>query len=396
MRGVMMLSAALGLVAACGGGDKSPADTAKDKKAAEAQADVKDAAKAMGGLVGGLMKMASTQDSIDKANPYHELEDPCILVTRTEAEKYLGPLRADPWREQGSKCVYDAATGRSITLDVTYTGGKMAMKMMKAVGGLTNVVLADESGKADTLDGEWDEVRWQYGAVDALKGDVMVEVNVQASQAGPVGAAELANIALKRLPSPLHYDGDAAAQHKPGPLVAPRDPCSLVTKEEAAAILGKLAGEPTSDKDGCTFPVPSPLGNGATMPVLLGVDWSGGFNRFGEAKSTNELAEKSFMAPTMGVVGADQMDQKMKSDAANKQDMEKMRATMSGMGPSLKDGSLQLKTDTAVTGGPWDEAAVLTGLTFAAVKKDVYMTMDLRLLGEPKARALVAKAMSRI
>jgi hypothetical protein len=35
------------------------------------------------------------------------------------------------------------------------------MKMEKAVGGLTNLVLTDESGKADTLDGDWDEVRWR-------------------------------------------------------------------------------------------------------------------------------------------------------------------------------------------------------------------------------------------
>jgi hypothetical protein len=268
--------------------------------------------------------------------------------------------------------------------------------MMKAVGGLTNLAIVDESGKADTLDGDWDEVRWQYGALSALKGDVMVEVDVQASRAGPVGAAELANVALKRLPAPLHYDGSAAAQHKPGPLVPPRDPCSLVTKDEAAAILGKLSGDPTSDKDGCTYPIPSPLGNGATMPVLLAVDWRGGFAKFGEAKEVNGLAEQSFFAPTMAGAGADQMDQKAKSDPQAKADMEKMRATVSGMGPSHKDGSLQLKTDTTVTGGPWDEAAVLTGLQFAAVKKDVFIQMDLRLLGEPKAKALVAKAMSRI
>jgi hypothetical protein len=394
MRSATWLLAAVGLAAACSGGDKSGADT-KDKKGSDEQATAKDAAKAVGGLVGGLMKMASAQDSIDKANPYHGLEDPCILVSRAEAEKYLGPLRADPWREQGTKCVYDAATGRSITLDVSYTGGKMAMGMMKAVGGLTNQVLVDESGKADTLDGDWDQVRWQYGALSALKGDVMVEVDVQASRAGPVGAAELANIALKRLPSPLKYDGQAAAQHKPGPLVTARDPCSLVTKDEAAAILGKLEGDPKSDKDGCTFLVPSPMGQG-TMPVELAVEWDHGFARFGEQKGANDMAEKSFFGPVMAGAGADQMDQKMKSDSSNKGDMEKMRATISGMGPSLKEGSLQLKTDTSVTGGPWDEAAVLTGLTFAAVKKDVYMQMDLRLLGEPKARALVAKAMSRI
>ena len=385
MRRAMLLLAAVGFAAACGGGDKSKSNE---------QPGAADVAKAVGGFAGGFLKMAAAQDSIDKANPYHELHDPCILVSRAEVEKYLGPLRADPWRD-GTTCVYDAATGRSITIDVSYTGGGVAMKMMKAVGGLTNMAIVDESGKADTLDGDWDQVRWQYGTLDALKGDVMVGVDVRASQAGPVGAAALAHVALKRLPSPLTYDGEAAAAHKPGPLVAPRDPCSLVTKEEAAAILGKLEGEPTSDASGCTFSIASPLGHG-TMPVLLAVSWDHGFDKFGEQKIVNGMVEKSFTGPIMGGAGADQMDQKMKSDPAGKEEMEKMRNTIGGMGPSLKEGSLQLKTDTTVTGGPWDEAAVLSGLTFAAVKKDVYISMALQMLGEAKARALVAKAMSRI
>jgi hypothetical protein len=108
------------------------------------------------------------------------------------------------------------------------------------------------------------------------------------------------------------------------------------------------------------------------------------------------MVEKSFTGPVMGGAGADQIDQKMNSTQTGKEEMEKMRNMVGGMGPSLKEGSLQLKTDTAVAGGPWDEAAVLSGLTFAAVKKDVYISVALQMLGEPKARALVAKAMSRI
>lgn len=385
MRRAMLLVAAVGLAAACGG---------KDKSADNGQPSAADAAKVAGGLVGGFLKMAQKQDSMDKANPYHELHDPCILVSRAEAEKYLGPLRADPWRA-GTNCEYDAASGRSIGIDVSYTGGQIAMKMMGAVGGLTSMAIVDESGKADTLDGVWDQVRWQYGTLHALKGDVLVSVDVRASDAGPVGAAALANIALKRLPSPLAYDGEAAAEHKPGPLVAPRDPCSLVTKDEATAILGKLEGDPKSDAMGCTFLVPSPLGHG-TMPVELAVAWTGGFDKFGEQKIVNGMVEKSFIGPVMGGAGADQIDQKMNSTPTGKEEMEKMRSMVGGMGPSLKEGSLQLKTDTTVTGGPWDEAAVLSGLTFAAVKKDVYISMALQMLGEAKARALVAKAMSRI
>src|SRR5689334_20014491 len=235
MRRALLMVAAIGAFG-CSGGDKKAAgrdtDQSSDKKESD-QADAKAMAKAAGGLVSGLMKMAASQDSIDKTNPYHELDDPCILVSRAEVEKYLGPLRAEPYR-QDTKCVYDAATGRSIGIDVSYSGGKAAMKMMQGVGGLTNLAIADESGKADTLDGDWDQVRWGYGTLSALKGDVLVQVDVEASNAGPVGGAELANIALKRLPSPLHYDSGPA--HKPPPLVQPRDPCSLVTRDEAAAI----------------------------------------------------------------------------------------------------------------------------------------------------------------
>lgn len=391
MRAKLTLAAVGLVVAAClgGGGDKS-----KSSEGSDQQVSGTEAAKAVGGFVGSLVKMAKRQDSIDKANPYASLHDPCILVSRAEAEKYLGKLRADPYRD-GSKCVYDAASGRSIAIDVSYTGGQMAMRMMRAVGGLTNLAIVDESGKADTLDGVWDEVRWQYGTLNALKGDVMVGLDMQASNAGPVGAADLANIALKRLGSPLKYDGEAAAGHKPGPLVPARDPCSLVTKEEAAAILGPIEGSPQSGRDGCTFMVPSPFGHG-TAPVLLAVDWTGGFAKFGSGKMVNGMVSKSFIEPTMAGAGADQMDAKMKQDSQGRADMEKMRNKLGAMGPSLKEGSLQFKNDTAVTGGPWDEAAVLNGLAFAAVKKDVYMAMDLRLLGEQKAKALVAKAMGRI
>jgi hypothetical protein len=379
---------------ACSGGDKQPAGKdASDKKDA-GDASAKEMAKAAGGIVGGMLKMAAAQDSIDKTNPYHELDDPCILVARAEVEKYIGPLRADPYRED-TKCVYDAASGRSIGIDVSFSGGKMAMKMMRGVGGLTNLAIADESGKADTLDGDWDQVRWGYGSLSALKGDVMVQVDVEASNVGPVGAADLANIALKRLPTPLHYS--SSGSHKPAPLVEPRDACSLVTKDEASAILGKLVGNPVSDEHGCTYTVPSPLREGTTMPVYLRVQWTGGFYDFGQEKEANEMAQKSFLGPVLDGSGVGQLEEKAKTDSQAKADLERMRSTVSGMGgPALKDGSVEFKTDTSVTGGSWDEAAVLTGFVFAAVKKDVFMKMDVRLVGESRVKALVAKAMSRI
>jgi hypothetical protein len=390
MRKATLLLATLGALA-CSGGDKK-AESSDRKDAGDSS--VKEMAKAAGGLIGGMLKMAAAQDSIDKTNPYHTLDDPCILVSRAEVEKYIGPLRADPWRE-GTKCVYQAASGRSVGVDVSFSGGKVAMKMMRGVGGLTNLAIADESGKADTLDGEWDQVRWGYGSLSALKGDVLVQVDVEASNVGPVGAADLANIALKRLPSPLQYSSQG--RKKPDPLVQPRDPCSLVTKDEAAAILGQQLADPKGDEHSCTFTVSNPMRAGATMPVELQVQWTGGFYDFGEEKVANEMAQKSFIGPVLDGSGVGQLEEKAKTDSDAKATLKRMHSTTSAMGgPEMKDGSVEFKTDTSVTGGTWDEAAVLTGFVFAAVKKDVFMKMDLRLVGEPKVKALVAKAMSRI
>jgi hypothetical protein len=245
-----------------------------------------------------------------------------------------------------------------------------------------------------------------FGLVHALKGDVMIEVDATGSRVGAFGAASLADIGLRRLPHPLSYDGAKAAEHAPGPLVAPRDPCSLVTKAEAAAILGPLVGEPTSSATRCTFPIANPLGPLAKgpMPVVLEVQWSGGYEALAGAKRTTATVMQKVggnlpMAEGhVGGPGGDKLERKGLGDQAGAvdSDLEKMRSMMGALGASTEKGSLQLKTDTTSLKGPWDEAAILAGISFIAVKKDVSMAMDLRLLGEDKAIALVTKAMGRI
>jgi hypothetical protein len=396
-----------GALVACGG-DKSgePPKTAADTAAA--------VLKGIGGIAGGIIKMAEKQEALDKANPYANLKDPCVLVSRADAEKYLGPLLADPYRVGGDKqpsaegtaCLYRGASGQSVKIEPTWSGGQMAMKMFGMTGRLTNQVLIDQSGQADTLEGDWDDVRYDLGSLHALKGDVMIEVDANGSPStGVVGAAALADIALKRLPHPLAYDGAKAAQRAPGPLVKPVDPCTLVTKEEAAAILGPLVGEPKSSKDACSFPIKNPLGPLASGPmeVVLQIQWSGGWEALAGAKLTMgsvmqnvggnmEMAHGQVGGAGAGVEAKPVGDQKAPVDS----DLEKMRKIMGALGASTEKGSLQLKTDTTTLKGPWDAAAILGGISFVAVKKDVSMGMDLRLLGEDKAIALVSKAMGRI
>jgi hypothetical protein len=406
-RSLVTLTLLAGAVVACAkDSPDAPPKTAADSALA--------IAKGLGGVVGGILKMAEKQEELDKSNPYANLKDPCVLVSRAEAEKVVGPLMADPYRVGGDKkplptgsaCLYRAASGQSIKIEPTYSGGQMAMKMFRMTGGLTNQVMIDESGQADTLEGDWDDVRVDFGMLHALKGDVMIEVDANSSKAGAFGAGELANIAIKRLPHPLDYDGAKAAERAPGPLVAPRDPCSLVTKEEAAAILGPLVGEPTSSSSGCTFPIKNPLGplaNGP-MPVVLQIEWSGGYEALANAKrSTATVMQKvggnlEMAQGQAGGPGGDKVERKGVGEQAAPvdSDLEKMRHIMGALGASTEKGSLQLKTDTTSLKGPWDEAAILAGISFIAVKKDVSMAMDLRLLGEDKAIALVTKAMGRI
>src|SRR5438105_2452451 len=78
------------------------------------------------------------QDKENQKNPYLRLRDPCILVSRHEAEQFLGRLAADPYRideegkptGSGKNCLYIAADGRSIVVSPLYSGGKAAMKIV--------------------------------------------------------------------------------------------------------------------------------------------------------------------------------------------------------------------------------------------------------------------------
>lgn len=372
----------------CGGGDTpEPPKTAVDS-----------AKQAIGGIVGGLMKMAEKQESLDRTNPYAGLKDPCTLVSRADAEKYLGPLAADPYRasgtmpdEDGSTCLYRAANGQSVIIDPNgFTGGRMGMKILGAMGGLVNQALVTESGSADTLDGDWDDVRWTFGQLNALKGDVLINVDVSNSTAGTVGAAGLANIAIHHLDHPLDYDGGKAAGHAPGPLVTPKDPCSLVTKDEAAAILGPLTGDPASGRDGCTYTV-------GGRPVVLQVTWTGGFKAMNDGKMSSSMFNKSFAEPTMAAANSDKAKADMAKDTDAQKFMKQVKGVMRSMGgPVMEDSSLDLKTDTTSLKGPWAQAAILNGFAFMAVKKDVLLSVGLQYLEEKKAVALVTKAMSRL
>jgi hypothetical protein len=314
----------------------------------------------------GTVSVPARADAPPVASTSH---DPCGLVAQPEAEVYLGPLAHAPYRSatdlkgdpDGTACVYRAPGGRNIVVTPNWRDGKMTMKLYSAGQKMAAVVLPDESGAADTLGGEWDDMAWTVpGALVVLKDDVSISVDVSGSKAGIVGAAKLADDAFPRIGKPLAYNGAAAAGDAPGPVVSPRDPCAVFPRTEVEAVLGQLAGDPVSVNNTCVFNLP-PHSSYLTR-VSVEVIWSGGFTTMSRELWAAHQATGGFTAKI----------------------------------PGGTDGGF-LKTDTAgQPPGPWDEAAVIVGGEFAAVRKDVYMSVDLRLFPIDKARRLVAVGMTHL
>ncbi|HVT39691.1 MAG TPA: hypothetical protein VHE78_11640 [Gemmatimonadaceae bacterium] len=336
--------------------------------------------------------------------------DPCTLVTRAEAEKYLGPLAHDPFRvnEQGepvpdgSKCEYRATDGRHIYIEPTWTDGKVAMKVVGLGGQIAGRIFTENNGKTDTLEGTWDESRWLGpGTFFAVKGDAMVVVDVNAARGGIAAAADLASKGLGRMGSPLRYDGAKASASAPRPRET-GDACALVTQAEVEAIVGPLMGAPAPQGQGstteCTYKTRA---NGAEL--RLAVTWRDGFQQFAENKMATGTVRQQFSGLTgaRGKTGAGNGNVKgeaIKNSPPVDADAQKLMGALRGLAKSQgveMDSNLAPAHDTAVA-GPWAEGAVLLGSTFEAVKNDVLVSVDFHAVSLEKAKALVAKAVGRL
>jgi hypothetical protein len=377
---LLLMAGATLLAWACGGGDRPARDS---------------------GLLGGLVRAAQRMDSLDRANPYRSLEDPCVLVTRAEAERYLGALAHDPFRAgdagdpnpSGSSCEYRAADGRSIRLDVSYKNGSAGMAAVSIGSGLAGPVLNDPRDAADTLRGSWDKATWMTGHLYVLKGDVLVEVDVTGSRAGRHGAADLADRALGRLGRPLAYDGAAAARDAPRSRET-GDACALLTPAEAEAILGPLAGAPAPSGQGphtsCTYALRHGAGE---TPVRLDVTWHGGFAALADGRATMGAYRSHMEAPIEGAAAPESLQREMAKDPTLQRMLGGLRQMAGQQGIQTTAAGFPA-TDTLVA-GPWDEGVLLAG-SFAAVKQDVMMSVAGGGASYEQIKALIAKAMSRL
>ena len=343
--------------------------------------------------------------------------DPCTLVSRAEAEQLLGPLRHDPYRTvsgssrqpapNGSACIYEAQSGRRIIIEPTWTDGKMAMGMVAMGGRLVEQAIPTDTGQADTLEGRWDELRMLPGDnLYARKGEQMVAIDYLGSGIGLGGAAHLAHVALGRFGHPLAYNGTAAARTAPGPLVTPRDPCTLVDRAEVETIIGRLAGDPVADagQTACTYTLAQSRGLGGRQ-VALQVQWRDGFAALEGSRQTMQTVA-SQVAPPGAMAQGSNTSAPHRGDAptraAGDSEFGKFMGQVTGalrsqgIGVQL-DGSTPggLKSDTAVA-GPWDAGELQMGLGLIVVKHDVMLSLDLRTITYEQAKSLLAKAAARI
>ena len=311
-------------------------------------------------------------------------KDACSLLDPKEVEAALGaPLATPPFlsrdgvpERDGSACEYKDANLHSITIDVGWDGGAMAFKMSGAFPSMVNQTAAKglvHLSDGAEVAGEWDEARVvSCCSFVALRGDQMVTIDVGSSKAPMSAGAKLADSALKRLDHVLAISGSPnvkpAVEFETAHRPRRTDPCALVSRAEAEALIGKLEGEPQSigpeDVEAkCVYQHVIEGGFGPTY--VLKVRWTRGFSEF---RLNNEIAASFAKGFTRNA-------------------------------PLSRDGKDAI--ESSVTGddlaaNPAWEMAHYSVMGLSAVKKDVLISIEPQGGRPDDAVKLMEKAMSKL
>jgi len=310
-------------------------------------------------------------------------DDPCSLLEPKEVAAVLGaPLGAPPYRASphglnrptatGQDCIYQTADFHTIELSVDFKDGTQAYRIMgfgKKLVGSTAPNAAIK--KAFTLDdgtelaGEWDEAQLMAMTCcifNALRGDQMISIDFTGSDATLRQAAELVDLAFKRLDKPLKIDGGAGLEAAKALISArpkPVDACTLLTRSEAEAVIGPLTGDPVSHgTDECAYPAQP--ANGIPRVYDLNVKWDGGYAKW---RSLPHIV--NMVGNAMAIKGDAQSPEPATAEEA----------------PGAGDS--------------WAHAGIVYN-DFVIVKKDVEFRLDLRGLDRVAGRRLVVAAARRI
>jgi hypothetical protein len=264
---------------------------------------------------------------------------PCDWIPADQVAALVGALEGAPERirsveqpmpmEDGNACLYRLQVepqlgGKGVLVEVSLTGGVL---YERAVGAMQRHLAAEfGEGKAETNPATPEE-GWDYSGVLPLGGPVSyigrlghVSVLV-ASQSTEVPRSSLAALAasvrdrIPDLPFPLPPDPmreklERMAGRRPELSPSGPDPCGLLTRTEAEAVLGKLVVEPYRSNG----PLADPHGQGCTYftshhrALMLMPHWDGGKALFGMARGVDGTAASALREAGPDRESADTLD----------------------------------------------------------------------------------------
>jgi hypothetical protein len=210
-----------------------------------------------------IQKMSDSTSSSDQASA---TGDPCSLLDSSEVAAAIGPLASPPYRGEfapnanSPSCRYDTKDHRRMLVNVDWSGGPQAMKIIGFGRKLTDPIAKNGEEKigttvlssGDTIAGAWDQIAegpMQCCDLHALRGDRHVELDWTGTRLSSRGAAALLDSAVKRLDHPLAINGASgvaaakqnfAAEAKDSTLVM----CDLLPQAKAEALLGRPLVKP--------------------------------------------------------------------------------------------------------------------------------------------------------
>lgn len=186
-----------------------------------------------------------------------ELKAPCEWLTTAEVVDVYGDLTGAPRRvhdvdnwgadESGDACAYPVTTEfgpANLVLQLDPTG---APEFESAAAMMSGVIaqelppsLQGDATEAPTPPEGWDYVGWVAGVRVYRVGHVAILMNVTNSRANDEQLDRMARLFRGKIPDKPFM----ATRNDAGLLESASDPCELITKAEAEAVLGPLATPP--------------------------------------------------------------------------------------------------------------------------------------------------------
>ena len=201
---------------------------------------------------------------------------PCDWISRADAEKALGePLIGDPVRVRtadntvpqadGDACLYEMKSNSEITKRVV--GIELALDdagaMQMGFSGVPDLKAAfkDKESKGDSLvDGKWDYVSGVPGGLTmARQGRITVQIFAWGEMEKGMALASAIVDQIPDLPFAEDAADPSAESHDP-------DPCSLITQQEAEAVVGPLKMPPYRSRESSSLA----HGNGSSCSYFTG------------------------------------------------------------------------------------------------------------------------------